>query len=852
MRIAPFKACFNSVCRVALLLTFCSTVYAGDPSTAKEMDWPHWRGPEMNGVSREKGIVDKWSPKGENVLWKREDLGSRTTPIVMNGKLYTMVRHNPEKPDEGEKVVCLDAATGETLWENTFNVFLSDVPDTRVGWSAVTGDPKTGDVFALGVCDYFQCIDGNTGKTKWSHSLSEEFGMLSTYGGRTNFPIIQGNLVIISGVIIGWGDQAKPCHRFIAFDKRNGQPVWFEGTRIGPYDTTYSSPVAAVIGGQKAIVFGSGDGGVHAMQSNTGKKLFSYNVSRRGINTTPLVVGDRIICGHSEENIDSTEMGALFALDASKTGDITKTGEVWRLKEAFVGKSSPIHVDGRIYACEDKGTLVIVDLKTGEKIKEVKLRGPVRSSPLYVDGKIFICTENTIWWTLKPTADGVDIVHRARLSAGGNYGSPIVSNGRLYVPTTETLYCIGDTSVQPSADPRPATAALAKREDNPDPTQLQIVPVESLLKPNQGQQFSARLFNSAGQYVGEAKDAKFTLEGVGEIDPKGFYKSPATSTEHAPVYVVATMGKLTARARIRMVPDLPWSFSFDDGRVPITWVGARYRHIGLDYDFFTSLREENPRTADMYLWANTSFTNGNPKLATYDDSNPRRRNWTAMLIYFGLDGAQSKPKTLDDAKKEFNPSLDKLKAEKFIGDYEWSQIEDGSPKLTISRGSRSEVGNGVMVKIRTIPLGTKSQGWMGHPKLQNYTIQADVMGLERNGKTPDMGIIGQRYTIDMKGASKQLQIRTWPPQQRMAKTIPFEWKPETWYTLKMQSSVEGEKAVLRGKAWVRGEQEPADWMVVAEDVSPNTIGSPGIFGNARDAEVFFDNFKITPNAPATP
>ena len=66
----------------------------------------------------------------------------------------------------------------------------------------------------------------------------------------------------------------------------------------------------------------------------------------------------------------------------------------------------------------------------------------------------------------------------------------------------------------------------------------------------------------------------------------------------------------------------------------------------------------------------------------------------------------------------------------------------------------------------------------------------------------------------------------------------------------MQAAVEGDKAVLRGKAWVRGEEEPADWMVVAEDVSPNIIGSPGIFGNARDAEVFYDNFKMTANPAA--
>ncbi len=56
----------------------------------------------------------------------------------------------------------------------------------------------------------------------WTHSLNEEFGLLTTYGGRTNVPVVFEDLVIISGVIIGWGDLARPAHRFLAFDKKTG------------------------------------------------------------------------------------------------------------------------------------------------------------------------------------------------------------------------------------------------------------------------------------------------------------------------------------------------------------------------------------------------------------------------------------------------------------------------------------------------------------------------------------------------------------------------------------------------------------------------------------------------------
>src|SRR5262245_44621809 len=107
---------------LALLAAIVGTATAGARADGTDpLDWPHWRGPEMNGISREKGLVSSWSPDGENLIWKKVELGTRSTPIVMNGKLYELCRHNPETNTEGEKVVCVDAATGEKIWENIFN-----------------------------------------------------------------------------------------------------------------------------------------------------------------------------------------------------------------------------------------------------------------------------------------------------------------------------------------------------------------------------------------------------------------------------------------------------------------------------------------------------------------------------------------------------------------------------------------------------------------------------------------------------------------------------------------------------------------------------------------------------------
>ena len=70
------------------------------------LDWPSWRGPEQNGISRETGLTDEWDPTAEgkagNVLWKNRELAGISTPIVMRDKLYTIVRSEPDTPQELE------------------------------------------------------------------------------------------------------------------------------------------------------------------------------------------------------------------------------------------------------------------------------------------------------------------------------------------------------------------------------------------------------------------------------------------------------------------------------------------------------------------------------------------------------------------------------------------------------------------------------------------------------------------------------------------------------------------------------------------------------------------------------
>ncbi|NCY02569.1 MAG: hypothetical protein EBX36_06560, partial [Planctomycetia bacterium] len=432
------------------------------PTTARAADWPDWRGPREDRAAEAGALlVTSFDPaKGTNVLWTNDEAGGISTPVVMGGRLYTLVRHKPGTTEEAEKVLCLDAATGRKLWENVFNVYLSDVPAERVGWSAVVADPATGTVFAHGVCGVFTAIDAATGRTKWQRSLHEEFGFLSTYGGRTNIPVVFEDLVIASAVVTGWGDTARPAHRFVGMDAATGVVRWMNGTKELPEDTTYSTPSLANVGGQAALIFGSSDGSVWNFQPRTGRAVWNFKLSRRGLNVAPLVADDTVWISQAEENLDNTTMGSVTAFKAAGSGDITATNAIWQRKGVMDGRSMPVVLGDRVYFVDDGAKVFAFDKRTGEPVgKPQKLLGTiVRGSPLVAGGRLYVCSTGG-WHVLEPTADGLRFVTKMRLAEEDEVtASPIAWNGRIYLTTGARLYCLGTTPAAPTPVPTPAQA----------------------------------------------------------------------------------------------------------------------------------------------------------------------------------------------------------------------------------------------------------------------------------------------------------------------------------------------------------------------------------------------------------
>ena len=117
-----------------------------------------------------------------------------------------------------------------------------------------------------------------------------------------------------------------------------------------------------------------------------------------------------------------------------------------------------------------------------------------------------------------------------------------------------------------------------------------------------------------------------------------------------------------------------------------------------------------------------------------------------------------------------------------------------------------------------------------------------------SGKMPDLGLINSRYTMTVRSSNKQLRIYSWSAHvDRTFAEAPFDPVPGKWYTMKLKVVPFYVKAQVFGKLWVRGEPEPGEWTIGMVDESPNLSGSPGLYGNAQEAEVFVDNVSVVSN-----
>lgn len=583
-------------------------VALGLPSVSKG-DWTHWRGLYGSGVSQEVGLPESFKitePGKDNLLWTAPH-GCRSTPLIHNGRVFFNSHTGAPREMEQESVVCLDANTGETLWQYKFNVFYTDIVSNRVGWTTLAIDPLTGHVYCHGTQGLLLCLDRD-GRLLWERSLTEEFGRVSGYGGRLSGVTVDGDLVIVPINCAVWGKYGRGGCRFAAFHKWTGQQAWFGSTGFRVLDSFQSTPIVAEIGGQRLVIGGGGDGGIHAFKVATGEKVFSHIFCAGSVNVSPVADGNFIYIAHGDVSPEGgNSQGRVICIDASQVID-EQPKVVWQKDGIKIKFATPILHDGRLILNDEVARLHCLDAKTGQEIWKLNYGGGgnVRCSPVLADGKIYVGDSRGRFYVLKDDPKkpsklsqvslfSVDPMTGERVD-GEIDGSAAVSDGKVFFGNGTTLFCVHSGS--PSADRRNTASQATKASlaaSDARPAFLQVFPGEITLPPGGTASFTARLYDEFGNFIRETP-AQWELGAMEAPEPTVGLPPPPTinppplkgSVSQQGVLTVAnTQGQfgrviaraegLTGAARVRQVPQLPYLQDFEGtpaGGVPGGWVNA--------------------------------------------------------------------------------------------------------------------------------------------------------------------------------------------------------------------------------------------------------------------------------------
>ena len=415
-----------------LVCTLSASVVAVAAVSAE--NWPQWRGPQLNGVSAEKGLPTKWTPE-ENIAWKLA-MPSRTgaTPIVWNNHVFLNVALQEKEGDL--ELWAVDRGKGTVMWKKPLGGGNTMMRKQNMSSPSPVTDGTT--VWVMTGTGILKAFDFK-GEELWLRDIQKDYGAFGLNWGYASSPLLhQGSLY----VQVLHGMKTDDPSYLLKIDGQSGKTIWrverpTNAIRESP--DSYTTPALLRHGSQTEIVITGGDV-VTGHDPETGKELWRANglnpenIPSYRIIASPLVAGGLIIA--------PTRVRPMLAIKPGGSGDITESHKVWSFDR---GPDVPTPVsDGKLlYIVGDSGVVYALDVKTGEPVygPERLKPGTYSASPVLADGKIYVTSE-----------DGVTSVFAAgpkfeliAENAMNEYtlSSVAVSGGQIFLRTAGHLYAIG-------------------------------------------------------------------------------------------------------------------------------------------------------------------------------------------------------------------------------------------------------------------------------------------------------------------------------------------------------------------------------------------------------------------------
>ena len=387
--------------------------------------WPRWRGRRGDGTWNGPPFPARWPVGGLKSLWRKPIGGGHSGIVAAAGRVYTLEKL--KEPADTERVICLDAASGERLWSHRYAA-------PYKGLSYGNGPRATPAIVAdrlytLGAVGHLFCFDSTTGKVVWSRDLVKQHGSKTPLWGFSSSPIVVDDLLIVHA-----GGTPDGC--FLGLDRHTGKEKWRSlGDPLG-----YSTPLVIEQSGRRQLVCWT-PSHVRGLDAKTGEAAWSHEYKvHNGVSISmPIYHRGIVLVSNYWEGVQALQLNS----------DLSGAKLAWEDRRNLRSlMSQPLCRGEHGYLLDKRHGLTCFELATGKKVWDdgnrmtPKGRNPQatmvwlgqsdRAVVLNSDGELLL---------VRLTPAGYQEISRARV-IGPTWAHPAYAWGCVYVRNDDTIACI--------------------------------------------------------------------------------------------------------------------------------------------------------------------------------------------------------------------------------------------------------------------------------------------------------------------------------------------------------------------------------------------------------------------------
>jgi outer membrane protein assembly factor BamB len=403
-------------------------------SGGQTVNWTHFRGSQLNGISTETGFPVEWNDSSQ-VVWRTEIPGRGwSSPVVFASQVWCTTA----TPDGKEMfAVCLDFQTGKEI----FNIKVFE-PDTVFRKHAInsyaTPTPCIEDGYLYVHFGRYgtACIHTGSGEILWTRKDLR----CKHVQGPGSSPVLYGDLLILHM-------EGTDVRYLVALDKKTGETVWKTDRPLEPFEKlaeigrkAYITPKIIRVDG-KDLLLSNGSAVCIAYEPQTGREVWRVVEGAESTVAMPLEGDDLVYFFTGHESYPDGDFSELLAVDPHGQGDVTGTHVRWRLRTPPLQLPTPVLRKGLIYTIDSRANMFCLDASTGETVWTKKLKGKFNSSLLWADGNIYFSSTDGETYVIRE-GRAFDLVSVNALE-GEIWATPALVRGSILVRTSRYLYRIG-------------------------------------------------------------------------------------------------------------------------------------------------------------------------------------------------------------------------------------------------------------------------------------------------------------------------------------------------------------------------------------------------------------------------